>query len=76
MRLPKLPMLALILLLVAGCQSSAIHSIAITCASFLPISYSVKNDSIETVAQIRGHNAAYCGICIETKACQKYFEAE
>jgi hypothetical protein len=35
----------------------------VACEAFREISYSAKNDTAETVTEIRGHNAAYNAIC-------------
>lgn len=51
----------------AGCQSMtltpATRYVDTSCAAFKAISYSRQHDTPETIAEIRGHNAAYDAIC-------------
>ncbi len=56
--------------LVAGCQSSKIHSTGITaetrppvCTVWKGISYSAKHDTPETVSEVRANNAARAAYC-------------
>ena len=64
--LPLLPVLALIL---AGCQSGQTLKIATApaepwvCSQWLPISYAGKHDTCLTIAEIRRANAARKAYC-------------
>lgn len=68
--LPKLIVLAMLLPLVAGCARNLTPSTGITasarppvCTQWKGISYSQKNDTAQTVSEIRVNNAsrqAYC----------------
>lgn len=47
-------------LLLAGCASPVVDT---SCTAFVPLTYSAANDTPETKAQIRGHNAAWDRLC-------------
>jgi hypothetical protein len=48
------------LLLLVGCASPVVDT---SCTAFVPLTYSAAQDSAETKAQIRGHNAAWDRLC-------------
>jgi hypothetical protein len=48
------------LLLLVGCASPVVDT---SCTAFMPLTYSAANDTPETKAQIRGHNAAWDRLC-------------
>ena len=48
-------------LLLAGCAGRG--PVDTSCTAFQPITYSASQDSEQTKAQIRGHNAAYGKLC-------------
>jgi hypothetical protein len=48
----------------AGCQTTASVGTDVSCRAFGPIGWS-RNDSVETVHQVRGHNAAWQAICAQ-----------
>lgn len=47
-------------LLLAGCGGRVVDT---SCTAFQPITYSASQDSEQTKAQIRGHNAAWQRLC-------------
>lgn len=50
----------LAMLFLAGCTQTATDT---SCTAFQPITFSAKQDSQETIRQVRGHNAAWDKIC-------------
>ena len=52
---------ALSALLLAGCAGRG--PVDTSCTAFQPITYSASQDSEQTKAQIRGHNAAFRKLC-------------
>ena len=48
-------------LLLAGCAGRG--PVDTSCTAFQPITYSASQDSEQTKAQIRGHNAAFRKLC-------------
>jgi hypothetical protein len=50
------------LTILAACQTIPTTGTDL-CPAFAPITYSAKNDTSETVRQIREHNAAWQAIC-------------
>ncbi len=48
------------LLLAAACTPTVVDT---SCTALVPITYSAKNDTPETVRSIRQHNAAWSAIC-------------
>lgn len=51
-------------LLTAACQTTATVGTDVACRAFGPIEWS-RMDTIETVKQVRGHNAAYFSLCAQ-----------
>jgi hypothetical protein len=47
-------------LFLAGCAGRVVDT---SCTAFQPITYSASQDSEQTKAQIRGHNAAFRKLC-------------
>lgn len=47
-------------LLLAGCTPTVIDT---SCTNFAPITYSARDDTADTVLQVRRHNAAWDAIC-------------
>jgi len=53
-------------LFLAGCATGGAvvdDSGRVACKAFRPITYSVLRDTVETVQQVREHNAAYKAVC-------------
>lgn len=61
-RIARASLLALSLAVMAGCQTTASSAIDTSCGAFGPITWS-RSDTVETVHQVRGHNAAYRSLC-------------
>ncbi len=57
-------MLGIMLIILVGCQTDTIV-ISDACLVFEPITYSLANDTEETIQQIREHNAAWDSLCFE-----------
>lgn len=55
----------LAILLLTGCAASpmADDSGRVACRAFKPITYSMLRDTMDTVQQVREHNAAYQALC-------------
>lgn len=60
-----MPVALLAALPVAGCARIRGTAMPISgaCIAFAPITYSQSGDTVTTIAQIRGHNAAWDAIC-------------
>lgn len=46
----------------AGCQTTGTGGTDLSCRVFEPIAWSA-SDTVETVRQVRGHNAAWSALC-------------
>ena len=53
----------LLALSLSGCLTTSKTVIVDDCAIFTAISYSASHDTVETVTQIRRHNARYLALC-------------
>jgi glutamyl-tRNA reductase len=56
----------LLALSLSGCLTTSKTVIVGDCAIFTAISYSASHDTVETVTQIRRHNARYLELCKHT----------
>lgn len=54
------------LLMLTACQTTASVGTDTSCRAFGPIGWS-RGDSVETVHQVRGHNAAWRELCARAK---------
>lgn len=60
-----LAVLSTMTLIACGATRATVMRASSACIAFQPITFSARNDTPETIGQVRGHNAAWDSICGE-----------
>lgn len=58
----RLVTMMMVLGVISACTTPSVQSTRVACEAFRPVTWS-RTDTPETVAEVKGHNAAYGALC-------------